>query len=97
MNSDSDIEIKYSKDSVPWPSIIMLIFGGIIVLFTIAGPNIPSDIKILGVMLVVLWSLLWTLILWLLWIQYTEAISWWLSILPIIIIILFFVLIILLN
>lgn len=81
----------------PWPSIIISIIGGIVVIYIAIAPGISSGRRIVGIVLMFLWALVWALILWVMWKDCHHAISWWLLLIPVVIMSLFFVLIILMN
>ena len=82
------------KKLVPWPIIIVGIIGIIIIIYIGIGPNITSNKRIFGITLLILWTLIWCLLLWVLWNENYYVLTWWLMIIPIITIIVFFVVII---
>ena len=82
------------KKLVPWPIIIVGIIGIIIIIYIGIGPNITSNKRIFGITLLILWTLIWCLLLWVLWNENYYLLTWWLMIIPIITIIVFFVVII---
>lgn len=81
----------------PWPTIIISLVGAGLLMYTAIGPNIPSDRRIFGVVMILLWTLLWAVLLWVLWSAGHEIASWWLLIVGIGVIVLFFVIVIALN
>lgn len=84
-------------DEIPWPTIIVIIIGGTLVIYTAIGPNLNDNRRLFGVVLITLWTIVWALILWVLWKKCHKAPSWWLLLIPVGIMVLFFVLIIILN
>lgn len=82
---------------VPWPSIIMLILGLFIVVYTAIAPGVNNDRRVFGVILILLWTFLWALILFSLWNESLEAETWWLLIIPVSIMAIFFIIIIILD
>jgi len=78
----------------PWPAIIVLMVGVILIIYTAVGPNITHNNRIFGVILLLLWTLLWSLLLWIIWREYKRETTWWVLLIPMVSMILFFVLII---
>lgn len=84
--------------SVPWPLIIMVILGLGLVLYTaLLSGNIASARRNFSILLLLLWTLLWSMLLWVLWRQCEDVLSWWLLVFSSIIIITFFILVVALN
>ena len=83
--------------TAPWPTIIISILGAVLIIYTAVAPNLDSNRRIFGVVLLILWTLIWALLLWVIWRECRQATSWWLLLIPVIAMILFFVLIIVLN
>jgi len=84
-------------NSVPWPTIIISILGAVVVIYTAVAPNVDNNRRVFGVVLMLLWTIVWALILWVLWKDYHRPASWWLLLIPVIIMALFFILIIVMN
>ena len=92
--------IEKDKDcqlNPPWAMIIMMITGGILLVYTTLGENIDSNVKIFGILMIVLWTLMWSFILYLLWKDNYITSTWWMLVLGISALIFFFILIIILN
>ena len=81
----------------PWPTIIISVIGAIIIVYTAVAPNVNNDRRIFGIVLMTLWTIVWALILWVLWKECHRAATWWLLIVPVTIMALFFILIIIMN
>ncbi|CAH6420581.1 Hypothetical protein HVR_LOCUS1228 [uncultured virus] len=81
----------------PWPSIIIGILGAVVVIYTAVAPGVATDRRVFGIVIMALWTIVWALILWVLWKECHRAESWWLLLIPVIIMAIFFVLIIILN
>ena len=81
----------------PWPTILMACVGAGLLMYTAIGQNIPSDRRIFGIVMILLWTLLWAVLLWVLWKDGHLASAWWMLVLGIGIIVLFFVIVIALN
>lgn len=93
-----DDELSKKVTPVPWPVIIVAIIGIIIILYIAIGPYISNSKRIFGVTLLILWTLIWCLLLWVLWSEGYYSMSWWLMLIPIFTMVIFFaIVIILLN
>lgn len=87
----------YDYSSLPWPSIVMIIIGLVLVIYALVDSSIDNDRRVLGIILIILWTALWALLLWVLWKNGRRATAWWLLLIPSISIIIFFVLVLILN
>lgn len=85
---------EISESKVPWPVIIVGIVGIIILLYIAIGPYINSNKRMFGITLILLWTLIWCLLLWVLWNEEYYSMAWWMMIIPIFTIVIFFVLVI---
>lgn len=83
--------------AVPWPTLIISLFGAVIIIYTAAAPDIDQSRRIFGAVFILLWTLLWAFLLWTLWRECHHEATWWLLLIPSIAMFLFFVLIIILN
>jgi len=81
----------------PWPTIIISILGAIVVIYSAIAPNVNESRRVFSIVLMILWTLIWALILWVLWRECHRAASWWLLLVPITIIVIFFIVIVVLN
>src|SRR5437870_128064 len=81
----------------PWPSIIISVLGAIVIIYTAIAPNVDENRRLFGVILMTLWTILWAVLLWVLWNECHYSASWWLLLIPVIAMALFFILIIILN
>ena len=90
-------EPKRHSHGPPWPTIIVSVLGAIVVIYTAVAPQISTDRRILGIVMITLWTIVWALILWALWKEHHIEATWWLLIIPVAIMALFFVLIILMD
>lgn len=81
----------------PWPTIIISILGAIVIIYTAVAPNVDENRRIFGVVFLLLWTLIWAILLWVLWRECHRSSSWWLLLIPVITMALFFVLIIIMN
>lgn len=86
-----------NRREAPWPTIIISVVGAVFVIYSAVAPNISSDRRIFGSIMLALWTIVWALILWVLWRECHRAAAWWLILVPLAVMILFFVLIIILN
>lgn len=86
-------ECKDNRNNPPWPVIIMAIVGFALVIYTCIGPNMNNHLIVFGALFIFLWTLMWCIILWVMWKarQYTE--TWGLLILPLVLVFLFFMII----
>lgn len=97
-NAIQDVEEEMcNRNVVPWPIIIVAILGVGIVIYTGAAQNVIEGRRIFGVVLILLWTIMWCLILWGLWKYCYYRIMWWVSLVPVIMMVLFFILVIVLN
>jgi len=85
------------SNSIPWPSILIIIIGFSLCIYTGIAPTINSDRRIFGVIIIFLWSILFSLICYVFWENRLYSTSWLISLIPLFILSLFFILIILLN
>lgn len=81
----------------PWPTIIISVLGAIVVIYTAIAPNVDENRRVFGVILMLLWTAVWAIILWVLWRECHRSASWWLLLIPVILMAIFFVVIIILN
>lgn len=81
----------------PWPSIIVILVGILLVLYTAIGSKINTYRKLFGIVMLLIWTIVWAFILFMLWKDCHHAASWWLLFIPISGMTIFFVLIILMN
>lgn len=83
-----------NRNNPPYPVIIMAIIGFVLAIYTAIGIHVNSHLRSFGAIFIFLWTIMWCLILWVLWkaSQYTE--TWGLLILPLALIFLFFMIII---
>ena len=88
---------RLTAPTVAWPAIILALIGGILVVYTAIAPGVDTNARIFGIVLLTLWTIMWALILWVLWRGCRRSISWWLLLIPLIVMGLFFVLIIIMN
>lgn len=88
---------KYNWSWLPWPMIIISILGIALLIYTAVAPDIDSSRRSFGVVLIILWTLLWALLLWVLWKENQRAAAWWLLLISSVSILLFFILIIVMN
>jgi hypothetical protein len=98
--NDIDKDNTYNnicKLDPPWAAIIMLIFGGILLIYTAMGGNINANVKIFGIIMILLWSLLWAFLLYLLWKDNLITSTWWMLVIGVSVLTFFFVLIVILN
>jgi hypothetical protein len=83
--------------TVPAPVILISVLGAIIVIYTAIAPGVDQNRRVFGIVLMILWTLIWALLLWVLWRECHRAAAWWLLLLAVTAMILFFVLIIIQN
>jgi len=87
----------YDYGALSWPSIIIIIIGIVLVIYAAVDPSIDNNRRVLGIILIVLWTALWALLLWVLWRNGRRVTAWWLLLIPSISIIVFFVLVLTMN
>lgn len=97
LNIQNEKEQKDSIDAIPWPTILISVFGGILIVYTAVAPDILNNKRVFGIVMIGLWTLLWALLLWVLWRDKYYAISWWMLLVPVTVILLFFILVIIMN
>jgi len=85
------------KKTVGWSSIVILILGAVVVIYSAVAPGVDQSRRIFGVVMMLLWSILWALILWVLWKNGKRDTSWILLIIPVTIMLIFFVFILIMN
>lgn len=88
---------RYDFSILPWPTIIIAVLGASLTIYTAVAPNIDNSRRGFGAILIILWTLLWALLLWILWRNNNRAAAWWLLLIPSISIILFFVFIVVMD
>lgn len=86
---------KCNVHDPPWPSIIIAVIGGVILMYTAVAPNVDINRRLFGIMMVLLWCTMWALVLWVLWKECHRPVTWWLLFIPVILVLIFFVLVIL--
>jgi hypothetical protein len=94
---DKHEPIRCSTYSAPWPAILVAIIGLGIMLYTIFATNVTPSRNIFGGTLIFLWTLVWFIILWVLWKQCYTVVTWWICLIPISLTILFAILLITFN
>lgn len=92
---------KYDSSSesipTPWPSIIVLIIGMCMVIYIGVAPGINPNRIALGITLILLWSILWALILWVMWKKKNYFCAWLLMVIPLILMLTFFLVVIIFD
>lgn len=96
-NDLTDNDPYFRKRPQPWPLILVAIVGAVVIICSCVLPNISDNLRIFGIVLILLWTIKWCLILWVLWKENHIALSWWMSLIAIIMDILFLVLILILK
>jgi len=96
-NDETDNSPFLKKRPQPWPLIIAAIVGGIVIIYSAAAPNISNNLRIFSIVLILIWTIKWVLILWVLWKENHIALSWYMLLFPIVMDILFLVLVIILK
>ncbi len=94
---DQKTSYKPKESGAPWQMIILAIVGSVFLIYTAVAPNINSNRRIFGIIMILLWTILFSIILWILWRDGLNNVAWLLSIVPISLLVLFFVMIIVLN
>jgi hypothetical protein len=97
--TDDNIQSKNMncKLNPPWASIIMSIFGIILLLCTALGAGIDTNVKIFGILMILLWTLTWSIILYLLWKDNFIKSTWWMLVIGTSVLTLFYYLIVVFN
>lgn len=80
----------------PWPVIIMIIIGAAVIIYSAIAP-INQDRRIFGVVMLSLWTIIWSVIIWFLWRECERNAAWLLLIVSVVMMLVFFVLIIIMN
>lgn len=83
--------------TIPWPSIIIAILGVVIVIYVAVSSGVDTSRRIFGVVLMILWTAIWALLLWVLWRECRQQTAWWMLLIPTITMIIFVALIIIMN
>lgn len=81
----------------PWPVIIVLIIGLIATIYAFFAIDVLQSRRIFAGIILGLWTLIWVLILWLMWSEHHYRATWWMAILPVFVIVLFVVLVLVFN
>ena len=81
----------------PWPTIIISMLGAVVIIYAAVAPRVDHNRRLFGVVLMLLWTLIWAIILWVLWRECHHSAAWWLLLIPVIIMAIFFILIIIMN
>lgn len=103
----------YSEDSIPTsesfepvdavqhrtaiPVIIVACLGGAFTIYAAVGPNIPQTIRIFSILVLLLWTILWSLILYVLHKDKYIETSYWMLFLALIPLIYFFIVVVILQ
>lgn len=81
----------------PWPILILIILGMTYILCGSFLPGIPNDRRIFGGIFIFLWTILWSVFLWIFWRDDCFKQAWWLLICPVVLTTLFFLLVVALR
>jgi len=97
--TDVDIQSQNIKCKLnpPWASIIMSVYGVILLLCTAMGIGIDTNVKIFGILMIILWTSTWSIILYLLWKDNIINSTWWMLIIGTSVLTLFYYLIVVFN
>ena len=87
----------FISDRLPWPSIIILLLGAFVVIYSAAIPNIQTNQRLFGILVAIIWSVIWAVLLWVLWKDNLRRMSWFLLLLSTTLLFIFFIVIIVLN
>ncbi len=82
--------------STAWPVFVMAIIGLGLAIYTAIGPNIKANRIVFGFIFLVLWTIMWCLILWVLWKSGQYKQTWLLLIVPITLAMIFFIVVVIL-
>jgi hypothetical protein len=82
---------------VPWQMIISILIGVGLILYTALLATIAPARRNFSVLMLILWTLLWAILLWVLWGHCENATAWWLLIFSTLVTLTFFILIVALN
>jgi len=89
-----DIYVRDSymeKKNLPWPTIIILVIGSVLLIYIAVGPNINSVSRWFGISFILLWTLAWALTLFVL-SHNGNITAWYLMVVGVIIIVTVFIL-----
>lgn len=91
------IETGCRDISFPWPVAIIVLIGGSFVIYSAVASVVSSARRTFVALMMLLWTAVWALLLWLLWSRCYNSLAWWMMIIPIAMMLLFFILLIALN
>ena len=83
--------------TVPWPSIIIAILGLAFILYTLIVRNISNNLRIFAFIMIFLWSVIWIIILWVLWRDQKYNMAWGILLVPTISLTIFFIFVVVMN
>ena len=72
------------NSQVPWPAIIMALIAIVALVFVGLIPRLSMTYRIIAIIMVLVWSILWIIVLWALWRYGQRTLAWILLLLPII-------------
>jgi hypothetical protein len=85
------------NNTAPWPAIILAIIGIAAAVYSGFAPNISSNRRIFAAVTLAVWTLVWCILLWIIWkYNYVDA-AWYLLLLSVIFLAAFFIVIVALN
>lgn len=83
---------------VPWQMIIVIVLGIALVLYTaLVNGGLATARRNFSLVMLILWTLLWAVLFWVLWSQCENSTAWWLLIFSSLVILTFFILVVALN
>lgn len=74
---------KTINSQIPWPAVIMAIVGILALVFVGLLPRLSLTYRIIAIVLTLIWSIIWIIVLWILWRYSQRTVAWILLLLPI--------------
>lgn len=81
----------------PWPAIIVAILGLAFLIYALFATNLNSSTRSFSILMIILWTLMWVIILWVLWNDNRNNTAWAIVLVPVVLLIIFFVLVVVMN
>lgn len=85
------------SNNIAWPAVIILISGTILVIYSAVTTHITPSRRIFGSILLAIWTIIWAILLWVLWRECHTQACWWLSLIPLTLMFALFIVIIVFN
>lgn len=82
---------------IPWPAVMVLLIGLSFAIYAGVAPDIDSHRRIFGSVTLAIWTIICSLLIWLVWSDNHEEAAWWFGLLAMTIIFIIFIVFIIFN